>query len=129
VRAVAETRGQSDNREVHEDGQQATWLDSLWQRTLDAWDDDATHGALLEYALRTESLPEVAGRYRALLDDAEKGARAKEQIDAIVQAATSMLFSKKTPAPGKTPWPITLSAVGICALLLSWLAWELFPHH
>ena len=104
-------------------------LDSLWQRTLAAWDDDAPHAALLEHALRTETLPEVAGRYRALLEDAEKGARAKEQIDAIVQAATNMLFSKKMPAPGKTPWPITLSAFGVCALLLSWLAWELFSHH
>ena len=91
-----------------EDGESASWLDALWERTLEAWDDDATHAALL--------------------DDATKGTRAKAQIDAIVLAATSLLFSKKTPAPGKTPWPITLSAVGVCLLLFSWLAWELFPH-
>jgi hypothetical protein len=125
---MAEPRSQSDNGSVHEDDQFPPWLDALWQRTLEAWDDDATHAALLEHALRTETLPEVAGRYRALVDDPEKGARAKAQIDAIVLAATSLLFSKKTPAPGKTPWPITLSAVGVCLLLFSWLAWELFPH-
>lgn len=125
---MAEPRPQSDNGSVAEDGESSSWLDALWERTLEAWDDDATHAALLEDALRTETLPEVAGRYRALLDDATKGTRAKAQIDAIVLAATSLLFSKKTPAPGKTPWPITLSAVGVCLLLFSWLAWELFPH-
>jgi len=125
---VAHPLEERDNRPVHEDGQPTAWLESLWQRTLESWDDDATHAALLEHALRTEALPEVAGRYRELLDDAAKGPRAKEQIDAIVQAATSLLFSRRTPSPGKTPLPITLSAVGVCALLLAWLVWALFPH-
>ena len=114
---------------MNDDGRSVTGLDTLWRRTLEAWEDDGAHAALLEVALRTQTLPDVAGRYRALLDDAEKGPRAKKQIDAIVLAATSLLFSKKTPAPtGKPPWPITLSAVGVCVFLLSWLAWALFPH-
>ena len=38
-------------------------LDALWARVLEAWDDDKPHHALLEYALRAQKLPEVAGRY------------------------------------------------------------------
>ena len=104
-------------------------LDALWARVLEAWDDDKPHAALLEHALRTSSLPEVAGRYRSLADDADKGPRAKKKLDAIVMAATQMLMSMKTPKPGKTPLPITLSAFGICLLLLAWLAWGVWGHH
>ena len=72
-------------------------LQTLWGRVLEAWDDDKAHNALLDYALRAELLPEVAGHYRALKDDAEKGERAKKRIDAIVIAATQMMLAQKTP--------------------------------
>lgn len=105
-------------------------LEALWKRLLEAWDDDKTHAALLDHAIRSQQLPEIAGRYRALSEDSEKGALAKKKLDAIVVAATQMLMSMKTPKPGKTPLPITLSAAGVAALLLGWLAWELWgPHH
>jgi hypothetical protein len=103
-------------------------LEALWKRVLEAWDDEKTHAALLDHALREQLLPEIAGRYRALADDPDKGALAKKKLDAIVLAATQMLMSMKTPKPGKVPLPITLSALGICAVLLSWLAWALFGH-
>jgi hypothetical protein len=103
-------------------------LEALWKRVLDAWDDEKTHAALLDHALREQLLPEIAGRYRGLADDPEKGALAKKKLDAIVLAATQMLMAMKTPKPGKVPLPITLSALGICAVLLSWLAWTLFGH-
>jgi hypothetical protein len=104
-------------------------LEALWKRVLEAWDDDKAHAALIEHAVREQQLPEIAGRYRTLADDPDKGALAKKKLDAIVLAATQMLMSMKTPKPGKVPLPITLSAVGICAILLSWLAWALFGHH
>ncbi len=104
-------------------------LDALWARALEAWDDDRPHVALLEHAMRTEGLPQLAGRYRALVKDAERGARAQKKLDGIVVAATQMLLSMKTPKPDKTPLPITLSALGICAVLLSWLAWVVLGHH
>jgi hypothetical protein len=106
-----------------------TVLEALWTRVLEAWRDDKVHAALLEYALRGQRLPEIAGRYRALTDDPEKGELAKRRLEAIVTAATQMLASMKTPKPGKVPLPITLSALGICAVLLGWLAWALFGHH
>jgi hypothetical protein len=101
-------------------------LDALWQRVVDTWDDDRAHGALLEYALRMQSLPEIAARYRALSGDPDRAERARERLEAIVSAATQVLLSTKTPKPGKTPLPITLSALGVTALLLAWLAYALW---
>ncbi len=101
-------------------------LDALWARVLQAWDDDRTHAAALEHAVRAQVLPQLAGRYRALVEDPERGTFAKKRLDAIVVAATQMLMSMKTPKPGPTPLPITLSAVSVALILLSWLAWEVW---
>jgi hypothetical protein len=95
-------------------------LEALWQRVLEAWDDDRTH------AVRAQSLPEIAGRYRALLADPGKAMVAQKKLDAIVVAATNLLFSHKTLSPGKVPLPITLSAFGVSIVLLAWLAWALW---
>ena len=103
-------------------------LEALWKRVMEAWDDEKPHAALLEHAMREQQLPEVAGRYRALVDDPDRGALAKKKLDGIVLAATQMLMAMKTPQAGKVPLGITLSAVGVCALLLAWLAWALLGH-
>lgn len=101
-------------------------LDALWERVLAAWGDEKAHAAVLDHALRANLLPEIAGRYRALVDDPEKGPVAKKKLDALVLAATNMLFSTKTPKPGQgVPIQITLSAFGICVALLAWLAFAL----
>jgi hypothetical protein len=97
-------------------------LEALWRGVLESWQEAGPHAALLDHALRSQSLPEIAGRYRALIDDPEKGPAARKRLDEIVVAATEMLMSMKTPKPGKVPLPITLSALGICALMLGWLA-------
>ncbi|MGO9837296.1 MAG: hypothetical protein ACLP1X_24140 [Polyangiaceae bacterium] len=101
-------------------------LEALWVRVLEAWDDERTHAAAIDHGARNELLPELASRYRALVGDAQKGAVAQKKLDAIVVAATTLLFSQKTPAAGKVPLPITLSAFGICAVLLLWLTWALW---
>jgi hypothetical protein len=101
-------------------------LDALWKRVLREWDDGQVHAVLLEHALRTQALPEIAGRYRALVDDPQKGEIAKKKLDAIVMAATEMLMSMKTPKPGKVPLPITLSAFAVCMAMLAWLAFALW---
>ncbi len=113
---------------AEEEGKDPT-LDALWERVLEAWDDERPHGALLEHAVRTQALPEVAARYRRLTDDPARGARAKQRLGAIVVAATQMLLSTKTPKPGKTPLPITLSAFAVALLLLAWLAYALWGRH
>jgi hypothetical protein len=101
-------------------------LEALWQRVTEAWDDEKAHAALLDHALRAQQLPELSGRYRALVGDRDRGAAARKHLDAIVTAATQMLMSMKTPPANTVPLPITLSAVGVCVLLLSWLAYALW---
>jgi hypothetical protein len=101
-------------------------LEALWDRVLAAWDDDKPHAALLEHALRAQVLPELVGRYRSLVDDPARGAIAQKKVDLIVATATQSLLAMKTPKPANVPLPITLSAFGVCALLLGWLAWALW---
>lgn len=104
-------------------------FEALWKRCLEAWDDDKPHVAILDHALKSEKLPDLAGRYRALKDDPEKGARAEKKINGIVIAATQMLMATKTPPRTKTPWQWTLSAGIMFALVIGYLFWALvIPH-
>jgi hypothetical protein len=97
-------------------------LDALWNRALEAWDDDKPHQALLEYAIREQKLPEVAGKYRAIKEkDAEKAARAQKKLDGIVIAATQLLTAMKTPERPRTPPAVTAAVFGVCMLFLAWL--------
>jgi hypothetical protein len=104
-------------------------FEALWTRTLEAWDDDKPHAALLEHALKNEKLPDLAGRYRALKDDPDKGTRAQKKIDGIVIAATQMLMAMKTPPRTKTPWHWTAAAVLTFAIITAWMVYELFIPH
>ncbi len=104
-------------------------LDGLWAQVLAAWDVEAAHAALLAHALRTQQLPEIAGRYRGLVEDAERGVEAQKRVENVVVAATQLLMSMKTPRPGKVPLPITLSAVSVSMLLLAWLSWLVWGRH
>lgn len=100
-------------------------FDALWDKTLESWDDDKRHAALLEHALREKMLPDLAGRYKALRDDAEKGGIAKKRIDAILGAATQMLFAMKTPKPSKTPSWLFWSTLLTCAVMLMYVAYAM----
>jgi hypothetical protein len=100
-------------------------MEALWKRVLEAWDDDKPHQAALTYALQTERLPDIAGRYRKLLDDPDKGPRAKKRIDAIVLAATQLLMATKTPPREKVPWQWTASAAVFFVLVISFLAYKI----
>lgn len=97
-------------------------FDTLWTRTLEGWDDDKPHAAVLDYALRTEHLPTLAGAYRSLLNDEAKKARAQKKLDALVAAATTLLMARKTPPRTKTPWQMTLLVIMVCMASIGWLA-------
>jgi hypothetical protein len=127
---VADPRGRRDTGSVadHDDEPRDAVLEALWARVLEAWEDEKTHAALIDHAVREQRLPDAAARYRELVDDPEKGAVAKKKLDAIVLAATQLLMAMKTPKPGKVPVSITLSAFGVCAVLLIWLAWAMWGH-
>ena len=98
-------------------------FETLWDRIDAAWDDEKTHAALLEYALRTEMLPQLAGRYRKVKDASpERAERAQKKIDGIVIALTHVMMSQKSPLPQKVPWQLTLSVGIACMLALLYLA-------
>ncbi len=101
----------------------------LWARVLEAWDDDKPHQLALTYAIEREMLPEIAGRYRKLLDDPEKGERAKKKINGIVVAATQLLMATKTAPQPKVPWTWTASAAVFMIVVLSFLAYKILGHH
>jgi hypothetical protein len=101
-------------------------LEALWGRVVEDWDDEGLHVAVLEHAVRSQRLPDLAGRYRALTEDPDRGEFAKKRLDAIVAAATTLLWSMKTPDRPKVPLSITLSAFGICAFLLMLLGWAMW---
>jgi hypothetical protein len=88
-------------------------FDTLWGRVESAWDEEKSHSAFVDYALRAQKLPDAVARYKSLKDDPEKGAIAKKKMEAIAFAATQMLFATKTPRDTKIPPSITLSAVAI----------------
>lgn len=102
---------------------------ALWSRVLEAWDDDKPHQLALSYAIEHEMLPEIAGRYRKLLDDPDKGPRAKKKMDGIVIAATQLLMATKTPPREKLPWQWTASVAIVMVLVISFLAYKIFGHH
>ncbi|MBX3223290.1 MAG: hypothetical protein KF795_22450 [Labilithrix sp.] len=104
-------------------------FEALWKRALEAWDDDKPHAALLEHALKSDKLPDLAGRYRALESDPDKSARARKKIDGIVVAATQMLMATKTPPRTKTPWQWSAGAALTFAIVCAWLFYQLFVPH
>mgnify|MGYP001600170420 CR=1 FL=1 len=100
-------------------------FDALWDKTLESWDDEKRHAALLEHALREKMLPDLAGRYRSVREDAEYAEMANKRIDAILNAATQMMFSMKTPKPTKTPAWLFWSALLTCAVMLMYVAYAM----
>ena len=98
-------------------------LEALWQKTLEAWDDEKRHAACLEHALREKKLPDLAGRYKALKEDPDKGELAKKRIDAILTAATQMMLTMKTPRPTKTPSWLFWSAFLTCLVMALYVAY------
>jgi hypothetical protein len=104
-------------------------FNALWSRVLESWDEDKPHQLALSYAIEHEMLPEIAGRYRKLFDDPEKGTRAKKKIDGIVLAATQLMLATKTPPREKVPWTWTASVAIVMVLVIAFLAYKLFVHH
>ncbi|MCW5815962.1 MAG: hypothetical protein KIT84_33490 [Labilithrix sp.] len=116
--------------ELAEIGDHDAIFEALWKRCLEAWEDDKPHNAILEHALKSEKLPDLAGRYRDLKDDAEKGAKADKRINAIVVAATQMMMATKTPPRTKTPWQWNVAAVLFFLVVITYLGYALvyLPH-
>ena len=125
---MTDDRDQREGPDPSLNGPEEAILDALWSRVVAAWDDDKPHHALLDYALRAQKLPDVAGRYRAIKEqDAEKAARAQKKLDGIVVAATQMMMAMKSPPDRfKVPPAMTATVFGLSLLLLLWLAYAVF---
>lgn len=109
---------------LEELGDRDAIFEALWRRVLEAWDEDKPHQAILEHSLKSEKLPDLAGRYREIKErDAAKRERAQKKIDGIVLAATQMLMAMKTPPRTKTPWQWTASAAAIFAIVITYLVY------
>ena len=105
-------------------------FEALWAKTVESWDDDKPHQAILSHAIDKQLLPVLAGRYRKIKDEgSDKSARAEKKINGIVIAATQMMLATKTPAREKLPWQWTASAAFMFVLVMSFLAYKLFAHH
>ena len=96
-------------------------FETLWGRVLEAWDDEKAHAAVLDYAVRTHALAELAASYRALKDDPDKGPLAKKKMQALVVTVTLMLESRRAPKGRPVPWWLTMSATLVCALVVAYL--------
>jgi hypothetical protein len=101
-------------------------FEALWAKVMATWDDDKVHASILEYALVSGKLPDLAGRYRALKDDPAKAPRAQKRLDAIILAATEMMMSMRTPSITKVPLAWTLSAAGIFFFAVLFVAYVMF---
>ena len=99
---------------------------TLWAKVIESWDDDKRHAAILEYAVASEKLADLAGRYRALKDDPAKAERAQKRLDAIILAATQLMMSYRTPTNVKVPVPITLSVFAIFLMALAFATYAMF---
>lgn len=110
-----------EEKEPEEEGARDEALDTLWNLALEDWNEPKRHAALLQLALGTNRLPDLAGRYRALKDDAERGPVAKKRLDAIVAAATQLLMSTASPRKAKTPPIVMLGAIVFFLFGFAWL--------
>ncbi|HVU04445.1 MAG TPA: hypothetical protein VHE30_21960 [Polyangiaceae bacterium] len=74
-------------------------LEALWKKVLDAWDDEAAHGAFIEHCRATDRLLEAAVRYRGMAGDHVRGAAADKRLKAIALLAVASLETERsTPA-------------------------------
>jgi hypothetical protein len=73
-------------------------LEALWKRVLDDWENDAAHGAFLEYCQAADQLLEAAVRYKGMSGDSTRGESAQKRLQGVALLAMSKLESSRTPS-------------------------------
>lgn len=73
-------------------------LEALWKNTLDHWDDEATHVALLDYCQQSDQLVQAAVYYRGMTGDHERGATAKQHLTRLTLLALAKLDASRSVA-------------------------------
>jgi len=74
-------------------------LEANWKAVLDDWENDATHGAFLQYCDHSDQLLEAAVRYRGMAGDRHRGPSAEKKLAAISLLAVAKLEAARTPPP------------------------------
>jgi hypothetical protein len=77
-------------------------LDALWKHVLDHWEDEAAHGAFLEYCQRQNQLVEAAVRYRGMKADRVRGPIAEQRLAAVAMLAFAELEVSRSARPPAT---------------------------
>ncbi len=95
-------------------------LDAAWSSLLAEWESDERHRAFVALASTLERLPDAARRYRALTNDAHRGARARQGLDRVLGMAMQAL----TPPPreSRPKRNLLLPAGAFLALLIVTIA-------
>lgn len=87
-------------------------LEALWLHTLEHWDAEASHEALLAQAGAVGRLGDLARRYRERRDEPERAPRVQRQLAAITALALGRLEAERTPPP-KPRRTILLVAIAV----------------
>lgn len=101
-------------------------LEGHWKIVLDDWENDAAHGAFLEYCQKSDQLLEAAVRYRGMAGDRSRGPSADKRLGAISLLAISKLESARSTPRGFPPtvaW-IVLAIFFVGALVAFLLVWR-----
>lgn len=90
-------------------------LEALWKQVLDAWEDDATHNAFLEYCRARDQLVEAAVRYRGMAGDHSRAVIAEKKLKAVALLAMTKLEVSRSEPPASRRHP---TAYGLIAFFL-----------
>jgi len=88
-----------------------TILEARWKAVLDDWDDDAAHGAFLQYCETSDQLLEAAVRYRGMAGDRHRGPSADKKLAAISLLAMAKLETVRTEPTASFPTVTRLALV------------------
>jgi hypothetical protein len=130
VKVAAPAKEEAEEKEEKPEEKPATDIsgdaifDTLWDRVVENWNDDKVHGAMIEYAVRGQMLPELAGRYKELTNDPDKKERAQKRLNGVVMAATEMLMAMKTPAKPPSNKMLNLVVLAIAVLMICYTAYR-----
>jgi hypothetical protein len=103
------------------DDDPASTLPSAWSACRAAWQEAARHDALLDLAVRLERLPQLARRYREVLDETPDdpiATRRLAQIGVLLEtAARAQARGESSPRATRVLW--LLCYLGAAALLVA----------
>ena len=100
-------------------------LDRAWSEVVEAWEDDAQHERFLALGDATDTLPELARRYRSVRDLADgRAAAADRYLEAITARALGRLSSSprdEPPRRSRLEWV----ALGLSVALAGAALWQM----